>query len=254
VTALAFPDNEATSFYIGTEEGTVFGANRYDRAGAKAGLAPGEVYRGHSGGVTGLHFHPLAGPVDFSDLFLTCGVDWTVKLWRARGQTQVPPPAATTTGAAPALPAVHPIYSFEEADDYVFDVRWHPAHPAVFGTVDGAGKFDVWNLNTDTEVRHASLVLDLLSSQTRNAQVPASTTLVAPDAPKGLNKLAWDRRDGRRAALGSSDGRVHVYDVGALAVPAENEWEATRKTVAALMADATASSAAAGGDGARVGR
>jgi len=48
--------------------------------------------------------------------------------------------------------AVVPIYSFEEADDYVYDVKWHPFHPAVFGTADGSGKFDLWNLNTDTEV------------------------------------------------------------------------------------------------------
>jgi len=31
-------------------------------------------------------------------------------------------------------------------------VKWHPAHPALFGTVDGSGKFDLWNLNADTEV------------------------------------------------------------------------------------------------------
>lgn len=48
--------------------------------------------------------------------------------------------------------SVAPIHSFEEADDYIFDVRWHPAHPAVFGTVDGSGKFNLWNLNSDTEV------------------------------------------------------------------------------------------------------
>jgi dynein intermediate chain, cytosolic len=89
----------------------------------------------------GLHFHPLLGPVDFSDLFLTSSVDWTVKLWRAKSKS-------STT-----VQNVAPIYSFEEADDYVYDVKWHPQHPAVFGTVDGSGKFDLWNLNTDTEVR-----------------------------------------------------------------------------------------------------
>ena len=49
---------------------------------------------------------------------------------------------------------VSPIYSFDEADDYVYDVKWHPTHPALFGTVDGAGRFDLWNLNHDTEVRY----------------------------------------------------------------------------------------------------
>lgn len=91
----------------------------------------------------GLHFHPLIGPVDFSDLFLTCSVDWTIKLWRARSLAK----AASTT-----VHHVAPVYSFEEADDYVYDVKWHPSHPAVWASVDGSGKFDVWNLNMDTEV------------------------------------------------------------------------------------------------------
>jgi len=34
----------------------------------------------------------------------------------------------------------------------VYDVAWSPIHPAVFATVDGMGRLDVWNLNQDTEV------------------------------------------------------------------------------------------------------
>ena len=142
ITCLDFPDNETTTFWVGTEEGSVYQANRYDRAGSKAGLNHHDVYKGHSGPVTGIDFHPLTGPVDFSDLFLTSSVDWTVKLWRAK------------SGAKPSTShnAVHPLYSFEEADDYVYDIKWHPHHPAVFGAVDGSGRFDLWNLNNDTEV------------------------------------------------------------------------------------------------------
>ena len=141
ITTLDFPDNETTTFWVGTEEGNVYQANRYDRAGAKAGLNQYDVYKGHSGPVMGLHFHPLVGPVDFSDLFLTSSVDWTVKLWRAKSLAK---PSTTQH-------LVSPIYSFDEADDYVYDVKWHPSHPASFGTVDGTGKFDLWNLNIDTE-------------------------------------------------------------------------------------------------------
>ena len=151
---------------MGTEEGNVYQAHRYDRAGSKAGLYQHDIYKGHSAPVTGLNFHPLPGPVDFSDLFLTCSMDWTVKLWRAKPNTiggssgtasSIPP----TTGNAKILSSVGPsggaqnvvpMYSFDEADDYVYDVKWHPNHPAVFGTVDGSGRFDVWNLNVDTEV------------------------------------------------------------------------------------------------------
>ncbi|KAG6817524.1 hypothetical protein H0H87_007492 [Tephrocybe sp. NHM501043] len=141
ITTLDFPDNETTTFWVGTEEGSVYQANRYDRAGAKAGLNQYDVYKGHAGPVMSLHFHPLIGPVDFSDLFLTSSADWTVKLWRAKSLAK----PSTTPHAIP------PLYSFDEADDYVYDVKWHPAHPAVFGTVDGSGHFDLWNLNTDTE-------------------------------------------------------------------------------------------------------
>ena len=46
-----------------------------------------------------------------------------------------------------------PLYSFENATDYVFDVKWSPIHPAVFASADAMGKVDIWNINTDTEVR-----------------------------------------------------------------------------------------------------
>jgi dynein intermediate chain len=183
ITTLDFPSNETSTFWVGTEEGNVYQANRYDRAGAKAGLNQHDIYKGHSAPVTRLSFHPGQGSVDFSDLFLTSSVDWTVKLWRSR--------AGATGGGAGAsqgmeaneragegrtnglgsqggvgvsgrggggpMPAggptsIPPIHSFEEATDYVYDVRWHPVNPAVFGTVDGTGKFDLWNLNVDTEV------------------------------------------------------------------------------------------------------
>lgn len=143
ITTLDFPSNETTTFWVGTEEGNVYQANRHDRAGSKAGLNPHDVYKGHHGPVLGLDFHSSAGPVDFGDLFLTSSVDWTVKLWRSKG---------IMAKQSTAVQHIPPIYSFDEADDYVFDVKWHPSHPASFGTVDGSGKFDVWNLNVDTEV------------------------------------------------------------------------------------------------------
>ncbi|CAD6572335.1 MAG: hypothetical protein TREMPRED_000502 [Tremellales sp. Tagirdzhanova-0007] len=206
ITCLDFPDNQTSTFWIGTEEGSIYQANRYDRASAKAGLvaAPDDIYRGHAGPVTGLHVHPSTGSIDLSDLFLTSSVDWTVKLWGAK--------AGTKQGGG-----VAPIHSFEEADDYVFDVKWHPNHPATFGTVDGAGKFDLWNLNQDVEV-------------------PIVSTQVSSRA---INRLAWDRNPlSRKAGLGSSDGKVYVYDIAErLVSPRENEWTEMQKMVQALVAN-----------------
>ncbi|GAA5889514.1 hypothetical protein JCM6882_007055 [Rhodosporidiobolus microsporus] len=246
ITSLGFPLGETTTFWVGTEEGNVYPAHRYDRAGAKAGLVHNEVYRGHSGPVTAVDFHPVEGIVDLSDLFLTAGVDWTVKLWRAGGANPAASAAVGTgaaagggggksgggassssagskaagSGAGAGLGSVPPLLSFEEADDYVYDVKWHPHHPALFGSVDGAGKFDVWNLNVDTEV-------------------PIVSTSVGGTGTgrKGLNKLAWDKKDGRRAAVGSSDGKVYVYELSQdLVTPREGEWEQMRKTVNTALA------------------
>ncbi|CAK5267528.1 unnamed protein product [Mycena citricolor] len=204
ITALDFPNNETTTFWVGTEEGNVYQANRYDRAGSKAGLNQYDVYKGHSGPVMGLHFHPLAGPVDFSDLFLSCSVDWTVKLWRAKSLSK---PSTTPH-------PISPLYSFDEADDYVYDVKWHPQHPALFGSVDGSGKFDLWNLNVDTEV-------------------PVVSTSVGTG--RAINKLQWNK-DGRHAALGGSDGKLYVYDIGDMSLSrGEVEWSEMQKVVAGVQ-------------------
>jgi dynein intermediate chain len=150
-----FPDNETSTFFVGTEEGGVYQANRYDRAGAKAGLNHRDSYRGHAGPVTSLNFHPLHGSVDFSDLFLTTSVDWTVKLWRAKAGTKA---SGGVTMMNSGHLVINPLCSFEESSDYVYDAKWHPKHPAVFGTVDGTGKFDLWNLNDDVEVSRIVLL------------------------------------------------------------------------------------------------
>ena len=34
----------------------------------------------------------------------------------------------------------------------MYDAKWSPIHPALFATVDGMGRLDLWNLNNDTEV------------------------------------------------------------------------------------------------------
>ena len=45
------------------------------------------------------------------------------------------------------------IHSFEDNSDYVYGVEWSPIHPALFASVDGMGRLDLWNLNNETEVQ-----------------------------------------------------------------------------------------------------
>ena len=52
---------------------------------------------------------------------------------------------------------------------------------------------------------------------------------------RAINKLQWDHKDGRRAALGGSDGKLYIYDIGDMALPRETEWTDLQKTVAGMM-------------------
>ncbi|KAL7753757.1 hypothetical protein RI367_000688 [Sorochytrium milnesiophthora] len=233
VTTLDFPENETGVFWVGTEEGNIYQANRYDRAGSKAGINASDVYRSHAGLVTGLHFHPLAGPVDFSDLFLSCSVDWTICLWRVSTGAKGAAAASSAQSSASTAPAgtlgvtaggavptsssdVAPLCVFQEADDYVYDVQWSPTHPAVFASVDGSGNLDVWNLN-------------------RNKEVPSVRINVT--GGKALNKLCFDH-DGKRIVTGSSDGTTFVYELGEMFQPREDDWTLFQKTLVAMEAQA----------------
>ncbi|WWC91878.1 uncharacterized protein L201_006827 [Kwoniella dendrophila CBS 6074] len=232
ITCLDFPDNETSTFWVGTEEGSIYQANRYDRPSSKAGLNNEDIYRGHSAPITGIDFHPSSGSIDFSDLFLSSSVDWTVKLWRTKASSSTSSsstnnPSTTTRNKSSTSKTndisnhdgIGSLHSFEEADDYVFDVKWHPNHPAVFGTVDGNGKFDLWNLNQDFEV-------------------PIVSTKVSNEA---INKLSFDKPSttnglSKKVGLGSSNGKLYIYDLSEkLIQPRENEWIELQKNIQSLI-------------------
>ncbi|XP_018566267.1 cytoplasmic dynein 1 intermediate chain isoform X1 [Anoplophora glabripennis] len=132
VTCLDFPHSDVNNFVVGSEEGAAYSACRH---GAKAGIT--DTYDGHQGPITGISVNGVQGGIDFSHMFLTSSIDWTIKLW--------------------SLKDSKPIYSFEDNGDYVLDVKWSPTHPALFAAVDGSGRLDLWNLNQDTEVPTASI-------------------------------------------------------------------------------------------------
>jgi dynein intermediate chain, cytosolic len=67
-------------------------------------------------------------------------------------------------------------------------------------------------------------------------QVPTVSTVVG--SARALNKLQWDKKDGRRAAIGGSDGKLYVYDIGDMAIPRESEWTDLQKTVGGMAGGA----------------
>lgn len=68
---------------------------------------------------------------------------------------------------------------------------WSPVHPALFAAVDAGGRLDLWNLNQDTEVPSAGVVVD--------------------GAP-ALNKVSWTP-SGLHVTAGDIDGKIWVYDI-----------------------------------------
>lgn len=227
VTSLDVAPHDTSRFLVATDEGNLFTAQRFDRAGVQAGLDTSRVYVGHSAPVTRLECHPArargeAVPHGLGDLFLTTSMDWTSALWRMDATptttsasstyhyphanpriatSQRTNPLAFRTGPQSTWTAIAPLVRFENQHDYVMDARWHPQHPAVFAQVDASGQLDVYH------VAH-SLDRPLLT--------------VATPSARALNRVAWDRRGtlpehgtavARHLATGGVDGHVHVYEV-----------------------------------------
>jgi hypothetical protein len=82
-------------------------------------------------------------------------------------------------------------------------VQWSPINPALFATIDGTGRLDLWNLINDSEVPTASLIVD--------------------GAP-ALNKIRWNQ-NGHQIAVGDDQGKITLYDVNeAYANPRSDDW------------------------------
>lgn len=228
VTCIAFPQSDPTYFLAGTEEGLIYPCHRYDRAGAKAGVDSRVKYTGHAAPVMSLDFHPAKGQIDLGDLVLSSSVDWSVKLWKVR------PPAATGTSNASAPGStqfVTPILDIAR-EDLVYDARWSPVKPSVFALVDGAGSLEVWDINVDVEVP----VQKVTPSENKRgafASMPSGMGYMN----RSLNKLAWEKNEGRRVAVGGMDGVVTVFEVGADLGGVETraeEWSGVKRLVGRL--------------------
>lgn len=190
---MSFPASDPTYFLAGTEQGTILPVHRYDRAGAKAGVDTRCTYRGHEAPVTSIDFHPARGKVDLGDLFLSCGLDWTIKLWRAK------PPSATAGSLSGAATTIAPLLSIAR-EDSIYSAKWSPTKPGVFGCVDGAGKLDIFDITASSDIPVAT----------------ARPSHMEKDvyALRSLNKLAWEKNQGKHVAVGGLDGVTTVFEVG----------------------------------------
>lgn len=211
---MAFPASDPTYFLAGTEQGSILPVHRYDRAGAKAGVDARCTYRGHEAPVTGIDFHPARGKIDLGDLFVSCGLDWTVKVWRAK-----PPSSTSGSISGSGGDTVRPLLSILR-EDSVYSAKWSPTKPGVFGCVDGAGKLDVYDIGVSSDLPVASA---RPSHQEKDVY-----------ALRSLNKLAWEKNQGKHVAVGGLDGVATVFEVGSELGGLEtkgDKWLGVRKWV-----------------------
>eukprot|EP00051_Salpingoeca_urceolata_P003532 m.58484 g.58484 ORF g.58484 m.58484 type:complete len:597 (-) comp12873_c0_seq1:40-1830(-) len=206
-TCISFRQGDINNFVAGTEEGSIYPASRHE---AKGGIA--EAFEGHAGPVTGIDYHRASGGhADFNHLFVSSSTDWTVKLWSSRGSEQ----------------PRKPLYSFENAGDYVYDVQWSPIHPALFVSADGMGRLDFWNINLDTEVPVVSLVVG--------------------DGKQAINRVQW-HSSGHKLAVGMADGRIIIYNVGEkLSNPRPDEHARLKETLQEMRTASAEASGSVGG-------
>jgi dynein intermediate chain len=185
-TCMDFPDNEVNKLVVGSEECDAYLAQRH---GVKSGVSLS--YTGHRGPVTGISLNKAHGQPDFSHLFLTSSFDWTVKLWSLKLQNEQQISSKTS----------RPLCSFSMYTDYVNDVQWSPRHPAVFASVDGSGKFVIWNLNHDFE-----------------------EPVVTEQLDNNLNTLSFTS-SGQYIATGDEVGKISIFELGeGLYMPHPDEW------------------------------
>lgn len=213
--SMSFPTSDPTFFLVGSEEGTIYPCHRYDRAGAKAGVDARIAYKGHTAPIMSTHYHPGRGPVDLGDLMLSSSSDWTVKLWRTKpaaapgtsassvGLTAQKSPLASVDGSQTAQQPISPLLDIA-LEDLVYDAKWSPNKPSVFAAVTGAGDLEVYDLLSDIEVPVARAA----PSKTKLA----NSASILPF--RGLNKLAWEERQGKQIAVGGLDGVVSLFEVG----------------------------------------
>ena len=205
-TCISFPAADPTYFLAGTEQGAILPVHRYDRAGAKAGVDARCQYRAHEAPVMSLDFHPARGKIDLGDLFLSCGLDWSLKIWRAN------PPSATSSTISGQAEIVRALLEIPR-EDAVYDARWSPTKPGIFGCVDGSGKLDIYDINSSS------------------AEIPVGSARPSHQEKdlyslKSLNKLSWEKNQGKHVAVGGLDGVTTVFEVGGELGGVESKGEA----------------------------
>ena len=106
-TCFSFPLRDTNQVILGSDEGCLYKAE-VQRADNNSPAINSKIDKAHDGPISRVQFHPLPSNRRHGDyipdIYLTSSYDWTVKLWHLKHDT--------------------PIMTFEQMQDYVYDVQW----------------------------------------------------------------------------------------------------------------------------------
>nr|XP_014265059.2 WD repeat-containing protein 78 isoform X2 [Maylandia zebra] len=134
-----------------------------------------ETYRKHFCPVNCVAWSPFN-----PDVFLSCSSDWTIQLWKQHH--------------------LKPVLGFTSAQKAVYDIKWSPKWPTVFGAVT-EGQLEIWDLS--------SSILD--------------PVIVQPAAPGVRMTSLLFSSQADCVVVGDTDGHVTVYQLKNLSVGEQSQ-------------------------------
>uniref|UniRef100_A0A3B4GH50 Dynein axonemal intermediate chain 4 n=1 Tax=Pundamilia nyererei TaxID=303518 RepID=A0A3B4GH50_9CICH len=134
-----------------------------------------ETYRKHFCPVNCVAWSPFN-----PDVFLSCSSDWTIQLWKQHH--------------------LKPVLGFTSAQKAVYDIKWSPKWPTVFGAVT-EGQLEIWDLS--------SSILD--------------PVIVQPAAPSVRMTSLLFSSQADCVVVGDTDGHVTVYQLKNLSVGEQSQ-------------------------------
>eukprot|EP00940_MAST-03C_sp_MAST-3C-sp2_P002749 g2749.t1 len=170
-TGLCFDFDPSSShlYYVGTGEGGIHSCSTsYNEQYIRS-------FADHKGPVNRLRSHPRC-----PGIFLTCGEDWTVRLWNANLSSRKNRSVLTCLQS--------------DLRSSVNDIAWSPAEATVFASVTSDGRIEVWDLGVDT-------MSPLITHFDEKGVAPST---------KRLTSLAFGS-DPTILAVGTSGGSVAIY-------------------------------------------
>jgi len=170
-TGLCFDFDPSSShlYYVGTGEGGIHSCSTsYNEQYIRS-------FADHKGPVNRLRSHPRC-----PGIFLTCGEDWTVRLWNANLSSRKNRSVLTCLQS--------------DLRSSVNDIAWSPAEATVFASVTSDGRIEVWDLGVDT-------MSPLITHFDEKGAAPST---------KRLTSLAFGS-DPTILAVGTSGGSVAIY-------------------------------------------